>query len=235
MMLPRCLKLPWLLLLLLALPAVADHRRDFLLAESAFVAGAGHTYLSSRQDVAYRSRGRSWGAWEPGLFYSATEWLTLGAHSELGKRRGESLRYEATEVGAQVRLTPRPMALALGARLAYAHPRDSDEDGYMGVSGIVSYAADDWLYSFNLNYGRETAAGFEETWRYGAGIQGQVSRRVAYGLEAQGTLRRRGSLELMAGAYLDPQPGWSVHLGLGTGIIRGPGLSLRSEIIYRLR
>jgi hypothetical protein len=213
----------------------AGHAQDFLLTDSGYLTGADKLYLVSPFEARYRTRGRSGADWDPGVRYGLTEWLTLGLNSETGKRRGDDWRYDGTNAMAQVRLTPRPMRLALGTRFDYFHPRRSDEDGRWQVRNIASYKSDEWTYSAHIDYSRETRSDYEDLWSYALALKGQVSPRVAYGLELAGTIERSGTLKGLVGAYIDPDRDFSVHLGIGSGIVRGPGLTFRAELIARLR
>ncbi len=213
----------------------AGHAQDFLVTDSGYLSGADQLYLISPFEARYRSRGRSGADWDPGVRYGLTEWLTLGLQSETGKQRSEDWTYDGTRAMAQVRLTPRPMRLALGTRLDYVHPRRSSDDGRWQLRNIVSYRADEWIYSANLDYSRDTRSDYDDQWGYALALKGQVSPRVAYGMELRGTIERGSTLEGLFGAYIDPDPKLSVHVGLGSGIVRGPGLIFRTEVIVRLR
>jgi hypothetical protein len=222
------------LLALASADARAEHRRDFMLTQTAYVPGADQSYLISRQDASWRRRGYRLDL-APGVLHGVTEWLAVGVQTHAGMGRGDSLSYDATQPFVQLRVTPRLSALAVGLRLDYLAMRDRHVDDQVQLASLVSYSADDFTYAFGLNYLRETGSNGHDAWVMHGGIRAQVSRRVAYGLETHSALTRRGSTELLLAAYVDATPRLSVHLGLGSGIIRGPGVTLRSELIWRLQ
>jgi hypothetical protein len=230
----RCHHLIACLCLALAFPVAADHRRDFMLGESAYVPGTDQLYLVSRQDASWRSGDHRIDV-SPGIMYGAREWLTLGVDGEFVKPRGDSVGYEVTRPYVQVRITPRLSALALGLRFDYRARHDADLDDEVLLTGLLSYSADDWTYSFALRYLRDAGSGGDDAWGFHGGIRGQVSRRIGYGLETLSGLTGKASTELLLATYVDPMPQLSLHVGVGTGIVRGPALTLRTELIWRLQ
>jgi hypothetical protein len=215
------------------IPAAAEHRRDFMLTHSAYLPGADQLYLIARQDATWRSSDHRFEL-APGVMYGVRDWLALGTHLHAGAGRSDSLSYDATRPFVQVRMTPRLSSLAIALRLDYLATRDRHIDDQVHAAGLVSYAANEFTYAFGIDYARETGSNGRDMWIAHGGVRAQVSRRVAYGLETHSGLTRRGSTELLLAAYVDPSPRFSVHIGAGSGIIRGPGITLRSELIWRL-
>jgi hypothetical protein len=204
-----------------------------MLTQSAYVPGADQLYLIARQDASWRSRGHRVEI-APGVMYGVRDWLALGAHIHAGAGRNDSLSYDATRPYVQLRLTPQLASLAVALRLDYLAMRDRHVEDEVRAAGLVSYSANEFTYTFGIDYSRDTGSNGDDMWVAHGGVRAQVSRRVAYGLETHSALARRGSTELLLGAFVDPSPRFSVHIGVGSGIIRGPGITLRSELIWRL-
>lgn len=144
-------------------------------------------------------------------------------------------RYEATAPALRYRLTSPSSGSAwkfgLAAEYEIAH-RSDEPNAWEGrfIAARLNGKSD---FTVNLIGTREQGAG--TTFGYAVGFRPDLTRRVGWGVEAQGEFKSRGSHEVLVGIYGDVNGRLNLKLGVGAGIgPNSPDLTLRAGVVMRL-
>lgn len=204
---------------------------DFLLTESPRLPQAGGGYLYVQQN--YLSMGRNLYQMEPGILFGVSRRFAVALPARLAKPQGRSARYDATAPSMFFRLTgPRQRLYAgLAARYEVAHQSD-DRDRFIGTLS-AGHETRRYLAALNLIFDRE--AGETREWGYAGAIRVNIARRHAAGVEVRGMLHRDSTSEALVGYYGRLSPNFTVNMGVGTGITRGPDWTARTTFVWRFR
>ena len=212
-------------------PAPAHHGLDFLVVQTAHLPERGTGYALARMDflsdITEESR------FEPSVLYGATDWLTLEMHAHFGREENQSFRYESVAPAARFRLTPvdRPFAAGVSAEYEFAHGQQHEDA--IELAGVLSYENGAWIASGNILYDRERKGSGE--WGYAAGARYTFRQRHGVGIELVGSLESHGSSQMLLGYYGMLSDVFSINIGVGTGIDRGPDWAAYSAFIWQFR
>ncbi len=214
-------------------PAHAHHGRDFLLTQTADLPHPGDFYLVPRQDVIDEADGDEI-EFEPTFLVGAADWLALEVHGHVAKRGGESFDHESTAAAFHVRVTPAQAPLRVGVSAEYEFSHLDERDDRIEVRLVASKVFGGALLAFNVMADEELRDGVDADWGYLIGFRKGVSDRLAWGLEAQGSLEEPKH-EALVGFYLDPMRRFTVNLGVGTGLRDSEiDFSLRTAVVWHV-
>lgn len=239
-------------------PAAAHHGRDFLLVGTYDLPHPGDLYLLADQGFAGGNGSDAFSA-SPSLIWGAAPRLALELHSHAGKTGGAGLRYESIAPAVHYQISPpgsrSPWKLGISAEYEFVRGEAAERAAaatrheghhHEEPAGAESHGGDRFATRLIVSHLRGASnltvnlvAGWREGGRgtdfgYAVGYRPDVTRRVGWGLEAQGDFESDGH-EALLGLYAEPDARTTLKFGLGTGLGENRSdMTARVGVVLRL-
>lgn len=217
--------------ILFPMMAQAHHGLDFLLVQTAHLPERGTGYDLMRMDFISEAHDET--EFEPAVLYGATDLMTVELHAHYEKEEGESTRYESVAPAAHFRFTSRGQPFAAGLSAEYEFAHNSHDEDVVELAGVFGYETPTWNLSANILYEKESGSSRE--WGYAVGARYNLGEQHGIGVEVLGSFESHGSSEMMLGYYGTISESFSINVGIGTGIDKGPDWAARTAFIWRFK
>lgn len=232
---PQCVRILAFFLAASVVPAYAHHGKDFLVVETYGLPHPQDIYFVSTQSFVRNRDYTTALEAEPAFLFGISSRFAAEIHSHTSKEGSDPWRHESTALALRYALTPPGGAQwRFNVSAEYEKSHHSDVNNRMEGRLIVARAVGDSNLSFNFIVGRDQGVGASGEYGYAIGYRPDVSRRLGWGLEAQGQFTSPGSHEIIAGLYSEISPRFIVKFGVGKGLGSGsPDFTIRSGVVVK--